>query len=156
MPGIIPESVKPKRTMAKKVNINRILFVAFWCIVGTGVFVLLGAAMRYRNNKTCKGYTIDISGPSGTIERSEAQFVGKKEIEEQLTADGAGKLKGKAIQAFDLRRLEAALERNPWIRDAQLFFDNNEMLRVNVIEREPVARVFTADGRSFYIDSGGV
>ena len=52
--------------------------------------------------------------------------------------------------------MEAALEKNVWIRDAQLFFDNNEILRVNVTEREPVARVFTADGNSWYIDSAGV
>jgi cell division protein FtsQ len=34
-----------------------------------------------------------------------------------------------------------------------LFFDNNEKLQVNVLEREPVARIFTTVGTTFYIDS---
>ncbi|HQR02141.1 MAG TPA: hypothetical protein PLA61_14915, partial [Ferruginibacter sp.] len=53
---------------------------------------------------------------------------------------------------FNLKMMEAQLEKNIWIKSAELFFDNNEVLRVNVQEREPVARVFTATGNSFYID----
>jgi cell division protein FtsQ len=43
-----------------------------------------------------------------------------------------------------------------WIRDAQLFFDNNEVLQVKIDERDPLARVFTLSGNSFYIDSNCV
>jgi len=52
--------------------------------------------------------------------------------------------------------MESLLEKNVWIKDAQLFFDNNGILRVSVTEREPIARVFTREGNSFYIDSSGV
>ena len=153
--------------MAIKINISRILFIALWCAIGAGLLVLLGAAINYRNNKTCKGYKIDISGPSGLTEhsegddrafnsvKSEVQFIDTKEIENLLEESGASKGQGRSIQSFDLRRMESALEKNVWIRDAQLFFDNNEILRVNVLEREPVARVFTEDGNSCYIDSSG-
>lgn len=131
-------------------NIRKIFVVAFWCIAGAGVLVLLGAAMKYRNNKVCKGYKIDITGPSGEL------FIGKKEINDLLASAGAGKWQDRAILSFDLRRMESVLEKNVWIRDAQLFFDNNGILRVNVIEREPVTRIFTEGGGSFYIDSSGV
>lgn len=136
--------------MAIKVNIKRIFVVTFWCIAGAGVLVLLVAAIKYRSNKTCKGYKIDITGPSGEL------FIGKKEINDLLASAGAGQWKDKATQSFDLRRMEAVLEKNVWIRDAQLFFDNNGVLQVKVIEREPVARIFTRSGNSFYIDSSGM
>ena len=136
--------------MARKVNIRKIFVAAFWCLAGAGVLVLLGAAMKYRNNKTCKGYKIDISGPSGEL------FIGKKEINDLLASAGAGKWEGRAIPSFDLRRMESVLEKNVWIRDAQLFFDNNGLLQVKVIEREPATRIFTESGNSFYIDSSGV
>src|SRR5882757_6216973 len=130
--------------MAMSRNIRKFFVVAFWCIAGAGVLVLLGAAMKYRNNKTCKGYKIDITGPSGEL------FIGKKEISDLLASAGAGKWQNRAILSFDLRRMESVLEKNVWIRDAQLFFDNSGVLQVKVIEREPAARIFTEGGSSFY------
>jgi len=51
--------------------------------------------------------------------------------------------------------MERELQKNIWVKSAELFFDNNEMLQVIVNEREPVARVFTTTGTSFYIDRDG-
>ncbi len=47
------------------------------------------------------------------------------------------------------------LEHNTWINEAELYFDNKDVLHVTVTEKEPVARIFTATGNSFYIDSIG-
>lgn len=132
--------------MAVRINIRKIVSVTIWGIVGAGVIVLLVAAVRYRNNNTCKGFRIEIAGT----------FIDKKGITELLTSAGAGHGQDRPIPSFDLRRLESALEKNVWIKKAQLFFDNNGILRVNVLEREPAARIFTSDGASFYIDSMGV
>jgi len=152
--------------MAVKINIRKIVSFTLWSIVGTGVMILLVAAIRYRNNNVCKGYKINISGPAGT--RSEDArsggtrsgeailFIDKKAVMDLLAPFGVGKAPEKPIYSFDLRHMETALEKNAWVKDAQLFFDNNNMLRVNVTEREPIARVFTADGNSFYLDSSGM
>lgn len=117
---------------------------------GSGVLVLLVAAIRYRNSNVCKGFKIEIAGPISS------RFIDKKDIADILTTAGAAKGQNKPIHAFDLRKLEAALGKNVWIKEAQLFFDNNGILQVRVTEREPVARVFTRDGNSCYIDSSGV
>jgi cell division protein FtsQ len=150
--------------MAVKINIRRIVSVTIWGLVGAGVLVLLIAAVRYRNNNTCKGFRIEISGTSGagTSDANSsgsalsALFIDKKGVTDLLNSAGAGRGQDRPIQSFDLRRLESALEKNVWIKKAQLFFDNNGILRVNVLEREPAARIFTSDGNSFYIDSTGV
>jgi len=129
---------------------RRIVNVVVWGVVGTGVLVLLVAAVRYRNNNTCKGFHIEISGPSANL------FVDRKGIADLLVSNGVAKSENRPIQSFNLRRLESTLEKNVWIEKAQLFFDNNGILRVNVVEREPAARVFTSEGGSCYIDSTGV
>jgi cell division protein FtsQ len=145
--------------MALKINITRILSATLWCFVGAGVLVLLVAAIRYRNNNTCKGYRIVISAPAGV-------FIDKKQIAALLTSAGtgaaartgagAGAIQDKPIQSFDLRRMESVLEKNIWIRKARLFFDNNGLLQVEVFERTPATRIFTTEGGSFYLDSEGV
>jgi cell division protein FtsQ len=135
--------------MAIKINIRRILSVTVWSFVGVGVLVLLVAAIRYRNNNTCKGYRIVISAPAGV-------FIDKKQIAALLAPAGAGAIQDKPIQSFDLRRMESALSKNIWIRKARLFFDNNGLLQVEVFERTPATRIFTTEGGSFYLDSEGV
>jgi cell division protein FtsQ len=138
--------------MAARINIRKVFSAVFWMVAGTGVLVLLVAAIRYRNSNVCKGFRIEIAGPSS----SNSLYIDKKYIADILTAAGATKGQNKPIHAFDLRRLEAALGKNVWIKEAQLFFDNNGILRVKVTEREPVARIFTREGNSCYIDSNGV
>ncbi|HQW83575.1 MAG TPA: hypothetical protein PK987_03900, partial [Ferruginibacter sp.] len=54
--------------------------------------------------------------------------------------------------SFNLKKMEQQLQQDVWVKTAELFFDNNEILQVNIHEREPVARVFTISGSSFYID----
>jgi len=136
--------------MLKRRKIYRILAVAAWCLIGIGVCILLGAAVKDRSIKSCRGYEIDINGSSDAN-----WFIDKKDILNIITSDGATAIRGRQLQRFDLKVLEDKIERNVWIADAQLFFDNKGILQVNVKERQPVARVFSVNGSTFYIDSSG-
>src|ERR1035438_4465228 len=60
------------------------------------------------------------------------------------------------MASLDLLKMEVFLKKNKWIRDAQLYFDNNQKLKICIQERQPVARIFTVSGNSYLIDSGGV
>lgn len=135
--------------MKVKRRIRKIVVIGCWLIAGSGMLILLVAAIRSRNNQVCAGYAVDISGPK------EQWFMNKKDVIDLLTKSGTVVLKGKPIQEIDLRRIEERMEKEPWIRNVELFIDNNEMLQVKVEEREPVARIFTLGGNSFYIDSSG-
>ncbi|WP_162915858.1 cell division protein FtsQ/DivIB [Paraflavitalea soli] len=128
-------------------HIRKMLFVGLWCIIGGGVMVLLVAAIRNRKDKTCAGYEISMAGGNGQW------FMNKKEVVDILTDKGTVALKGRSLKRFDLRAMEERLQKNVWIRDAELFFDNNQVLQVKIAERDPIARIFTAMGNSFYIDS---
>src|SRR5882757_3064403 len=103
--------------MAARINIRKVVSAVFWMAAGTGVLVLLVAAIRYRNSNVCKGYRIEIAG--ATPSDDHGLFIDRKGIAEILTAAGAGKGQNKPIQSFDLRRLESALGRNIWIKEAQ-------------------------------------
>ena len=123
------------------------LAFAGWAVLGTGVLVLLVAAVQTRSAKPCAGMEIVIN------DTKEHLFVDKTEVANLLRATNMGEVKGKAVKAFDLKKMEEALERNPWIRNAEVFFDNDRMLQVRVEETQPLARIFTLHGDSFYIDS---
>ena len=132
--------------MKIKFNIRQILGLAFWIILGSGTVVLLVAAINKRNHKRCTGVDIRITGVENNY------FIEKEDVIKILQKIEPG-AEGRTLNSFDLSRLENELGKNEWIKKAELFFDNNEILKINIIEREPVARIITSTGRSFYIDT---
>ena len=133
--------------MDTKRTIRKILFISFWVAIGAGMITLLAAAMRKQKNDRCKDYSISIKGVKDNL------FVDEKDILKVLTAAANGKIKGQPVSSINLWQLEQQLEKSVWVKDAELYFDNNNVLHVTVTEREPVARVFNTAGNSFYVDN---
>ena len=117
-----------------------------WVLISAGVLTLLIAAVGRQKRNTCKDYVISIKGNDGSF------FFTKEEVLKTLKAATKGNIKGQSKKSFNLLRLENLLEENQWVKEAQLYFDNKDVLHVSVIERKPIARVFTAGGKTFYID----
>ncbi len=133
--------------MANKKTILHWVFTVLWIAVGAGTVLLLAAAAKNKDAQHCSGISVNIEGVDNNF------FVDKKDVINSITFNVGGNPVGKIISAFDLREMERDLVKDVWIKAAQLFFDNNNRLMVNVLEREPVARVFTTKGTTFYIDS---
>jgi cell division protein FtsQ len=131
-----------------KKTIQKILFIGMWVAIGGGMLTLLLAAIGRQNKDVCKGYDITIKG-----ERTKDFFIDNGDIAGMLKYAAKKNLKGEPKSSINLGEIETSLEKNPWIKDAQLYFDNKGLLHVSVIEREPVARIFTSGGRSFYLDA---
>jgi len=123
------------------------MITTFWLAIGAGTVFLLVAASRKKEEKKCAGIYISIHGVSNNF------FVDKKDIMDSIEAIVGRNPAGEKINSFDLRKIEKGLTANVWVKSAQLFFDNNEKLQVNVLEREPIARIFSRVGTTFYIDS---
>ncbi len=122
------------------------MILVFWISLSVGVLTLLVAAIETRNAKPCSDLKITISGVKS------AMYVDEQDVK-KLLLGVSGNIIGKPLKDFDLQRMENTLEAEPWISNAELFFDNNKVLQVRVTEKEPVARVFTKTGISFYIDT---
>ncbi len=134
----------------KRYSIKKILLTILWLTVSAGTTVLLVAAIKKTDLKKCKEVEIKISGIENT---NGPKFVDEEDILNVIKNICSANPVGKAIGDFDLRKIETELEKSKWVKNAELFFDNNDILKVNLREREPVARVFTVAGTSFYIDT---
>jgi cell division protein FtsQ len=134
----------------KKINIKKVLLTLLWVITGVGTTVLLVAAVRTKNAKLCKGIEININGVNKNF------FIDKKDVLDIINQNSTATVKGKTIESFNLLQMESHLEKDVWIKDAELYFDNNNVLQVNIEEREPIARIFSVGGNTFYIDSSAM
>ncbi len=131
----------------KKYTLRKILAVSVWIILASGVIVLLVAAITKKNTEPILGVEIKISGIQNNY------FIDKKEVLKILEKVNGKKLEKSPVNSIDLTKMENSLGKEEWIKKAELFFDNNKVLQVKVTEREPIARIFTLSGASFYIDS---
>ena len=113
------------------------------------MLTLLLAAISKKNKGECTAYTISLKGAKNNF------FIDQKDVEQLLVKATNGNVKGQPIASFNLHELEKMLEHNTWIDEAELYFDNRNVLHITVTEKEPVARVFTTAGNSFYIDRLG-
>jgi cell division protein FtsQ len=123
------------------------MVITLWIAIAAGIGVLLIAAIKKNESKRCSEVQINIHGVSNNF------FVDKKDIINTITAYAGGSPVGRPINSFDLIKVEKQLETNIWVNKVLLFFDNNEKLEVDVTEREPIARVFSTNGNTFYIDT---
>jgi cell division protein FtsQ len=133
-----------------KSPLKKIFMVIIWCLLGGSGLALLIAAINAKNSSLCNGVEVEIN------DGGKAVFLNKKDVIAMLESEGIRDLHNKKIASFDLLKMETTLRRNTWIKDAQLYFDNNQMLKLRIQERQPLARLFTSGGNSFLIDSAGV
>lgn len=120
-----------------------------WLLVITGITTLLVAANSKRKEHLCKDILVGIKGNEGKF------YVEKEDVLKLMEKTMSGSLLQRVVETINLAQLEKGLKMNPWIKNAELYFDSKDALHVFVEEREPIARVFTTQGSSFYMDSSG-
>lgn len=130
-----------------KLNIKRIVSNIVWCCLAIAAIILTVAAIQRQDAMVCKGIDIEITGVSNNF------FIDQNDVLKIIEDFTGNKSTGVAISKFNLQQIEAAIEKDVWVDNAELYFDKNGLLKVFVEEREPIARIFTNSGNTFYIDS---
>lgn len=120
---------------------------ALWLAVLLTVVVLFFVAMQHKQTKFCNGIDIEITN------QQQQRFVSNSVIEQIINA--AYNVQKVGIKKVDLQAIEKAIEKLEWVQNADLYFDNQHKLKVLLQQRVPVARLFTLDGASYFLDSSG-
>ncbi|ANI90335.1 hypothetical protein A9P82_14150 [Arachidicoccus ginsenosidimutans] len=123
------------------------LIITLWILLGVAATGLLFIAAKEKGEKLCKGINVEISKNAKQV------FVDENGIKIKVSENG-GKA-GIPINKINVKQIESELEKDAWIKQAKLYFDNNQILQIDLKESDPVARIFTITGNSFYIDSSG-
>jgi cell division protein FtsQ len=118
-------------------------------MVLTGFAVLLVAAIQDKDAGKCKSIQVKFEGKDDNF------FIESKDIKSLITKDKNLNPIGKSIADINIAELESIVDQDPWVKNAEIYFDNGQQLNIKVIQREPVARVFTFSGNSFYLDGAG-
>ncbi len=134
--------------MIKKKTLFRILNITAWALMSAGILVLLVSAVRKEQEGVCQEVVVEFNGEQSY------RMLDEKEVLSALFPEATGGLpRGRKMRQFNLFALEKQLEKNPWVKNADLFFDQQHVLHISLSQRTPVARLFTPAGNSFYMDA---
>lgn len=131
----------------KKISSKKVLRFSIGAILVIIFMVALVAASNQQNRETIKGLEVSLN------DDQEFSFLQREDIEKLLLKSRNIDLKNTSIDKLDLRLMEEIAKTNPWVEKAEIFVDNREILKVNITQREPVARLFDMNGNSYYMDS---
>lgn len=133
-----------------KKTISKIVIMLFWIGIGSGMLLLLVAAVNKKNEELCQDVMVEVNSAD------ENKFIDEKDIKYLVKSISKGNIKGEPVSSFNLNDVESKLEKNVWIKDAELYFDNLSVLNIYVKVRSPFARIITIENGSFYIDEAGI
>ncbi|WP_298412161.1 cell division protein FtsQ/DivIB [Hydrotalea sp.] len=120
----------------------------FWIIIGVGIIILLSAAIQRQNHQICSRITVELD------KDFQEAFIDENDVINLLNKNR--KITQQHLQNIRLKSFEILVKKNPWVKNATLYFDNKNILHVKIKEREPVALVMTKNDDNFYIDSSGM
>ncbi|MEY3376904.1 MAG: hypothetical protein RL463_1214 [Bacteroidota bacterium] len=127
--------------------IKQILTIILWLSIGSGITLLLISAVNKEQKNLCKEVIVEFDDqlPFRMLDEDEIVYTLWPAAHNTYPV-------GKPVTSLDIYALEKQLEKNPWIRNADIYFDQVRKLHLRVEQRNPVARLFTPAGNSFYID----
>jgi len=132
--------------MKIKLNIKKIVSTLLWTLLGVGTVTILVAANGKGNKSPCTGYVVQFN------RFNDSKFVVEADVL-NILGEFSNPFKGKMLQSFDLKKMEAELKKNQWIDNANIFIDNTSKLQIIIKEKQPIARLFFLNGNSCYLDS---
>ncbi|MDR0792144.1 MAG: hypothetical protein LBE82_02460 [Chitinophagaceae bacterium] len=124
---------------------KKYIVIFIWVLIGGATVALLVAARRIKESKLCSSVNIEVEGKDNEV------FINEQAV--LKIVNNMGGKTGAVISTINLKNIEQSLLDDEWIHKAKLYFDNNQVLQVKLAESEPIARIFTIQGSSFYIDS---
>ena len=123
-----------------RVHWNHIIF-KLAPILTIGLFV---ASYVYQQHKICKRVQINIEYQGNNF------FLDNYSVRQLISADE--QLLGTQMKDISLSWIEEVLLATNYVRDAKAFTDFNGSVMLNVVLKNPIARVYIEDGESFYLD----
>ncbi|QEC50974.1 cell division protein FtsQ [Anseongella ginsenosidimutans] len=126
---------------------GRTLLKVFGAILlAAGLAVLMGFVHKKQAKVMCKSMEIVIPGEKFLVTREEIKA---------LVNQADSSILWYPINYARLRSLEKAIRESPYVEDASVYADVDGVLKIEVVQREPLVRIINEHNDHFYVDAKG-
>ncbi len=136
--------------MNKKALFNRLKQLG-WMSFSLILVLSVTSAVQRKKGSSCEDISIKIK----TAENKDSTFITQRDIMDLLSSSFEEEILGNRLDRIDIGRMERVLERNPFIKEADVFIDNKNIIHIEIIQRKPMMRIMDGDGRNYYLDAEG-
>ena len=127
---------------------RRILKILTWIGIAAWFVVILGFVSSEADQVLCKQIDIVLS------DTVQSRFVTDPDIRAMFQREGL-QLQGYPMNEIDTRELENLLEKNPYIRRAEVSTDVTGRMEIKVEQSVPLVRIMPEGREGFYLDTEG-
>ena len=112
-------------------------------------FVLLIAAMSEKEKKLpCRAISPHV------LDSARTKFVTEQDVQDLLFKT-EGNLLGMPLRRINTKKIEKDLTRNPYIKRIEAYKDINGTLHIDVVQRNPMVRIYRPGTYGFFVDDQG-
>jgi cell division protein FtsQ len=126
----------------------KILLIVTWIALAAGAVVLMSFANKSHNLQRCLGVTVNLDFNDGD------QLITPEIIKSQLLKE-FGKFENKLLGDISIEKTNEFLKENQYIERCDVHLTVEGRLVVNIKQCNPVFRVLTPAGQSYYVDDRG-
>jgi cell division protein FtsQ len=130
-----------------KAMVKKVLGIVLLCLTAGGY---IGFVEKQNQAKTFTAVEVDLEAVSGVY------FVEEKEILSILSSSFPELKKGLSMQELPLNDIEDRLLGHPFIRTAEASVDQQGILKLNLTQHEPMARIARPESADGYITKEGL
>jgi cell division protein FtsQ len=125
-----------------------LLKILTWMLIAAWFVVVMGFVSDEAEKVVCTRIEVHIS------DTVKSRFVTETDVR-QMLAQSDIPLQGYLVGEIHTRKLEATLEKNPYISNAEVCKDISGRLEVRIDQRIPLVRVMPEGNSGFYLDRNG-
>jgi len=113
------------------------------------VLVLLTATVSEKKKQVlCRDIVPNI------LDSSRVRFVTEQDVKEILRKKG-GRMLGMPLCQINTAKIEEVLLKHPYIKQAEAYKDANGVLNIDIIQRNPIVRIYLPGRPGFFVDEQG-
>jgi len=117
-----------------------------WVASLGGLVVLMSFIGIKKSEVICRDVKVYIPGNQ--------YFIDQKEIDDILQVK-SHTLIGRRMEDINIQDIESKLKANPFIASAKVYTDMDDIIRVEITQRQPILRILNQADQDFYVDEHG-
>ena len=119
-----------------------------WVLLVAGFSILLGYTNIENDKIRCRQVIIKIDyGKSDTL-------ISKTDIADLVKSKGH-RLNGEPLGVINFEKVEYDISRQPYVQHVAVYHSLDGVINIDIIQRQPILRVFNKKNESFYLDASG-
>ena len=128
---------------------KRIAGILIWILIAAWFVVIMGFVSGEADQVLCNQIRVDLSDTAAN------SFITEHDIRALLESSDL-QLQGYPISEIQTREMEAWLEKNPYVRNAEVSIDISGRLDIQVEQRIPMVRILPEGSEGYYLDRDGM